>query len=153
MDPVDGPAAAVLAVHLAATCAMVGLIWFVQVVHYPGFELVGADRFVTYEAAHTRRTTWVVGPPMAVEGLTALWLVAAPPDSLGRGLPIAGAVILGVVHTCTVLVQVPLHGSLATGFDAGRAARLVHTNWVRTVGWSLRGVLAVTMVVAAVVDR
>jgi hypothetical protein len=41
-------------VHLAATAAMVGLIWFVQVVHYPLFASVGADEFVAYENAHTR---------------------------------------------------------------------------------------------------
>ncbi len=41
-----------LAVHLAATAAMTGLIWFVQVVHYPLFDLVGRAQFVGYEAAH-----------------------------------------------------------------------------------------------------
>ena len=33
---------ALLAAHAAATWALVGLIWTVQVVHYPLFALVGA---------------------------------------------------------------------------------------------------------------
>lgn len=49
-------AAALLTTHLFATAAMVGLIWFVQVVHYPLFASVGADGFTDYETAHRRRT-------------------------------------------------------------------------------------------------
>lgn len=59
-------------VHLAATLSMVGLIWFVQIVHYPLFAYVGAEKFIAYEAAHARLTTWVVAPPMLTEALTAL---------------------------------------------------------------------------------
>jgi len=40
---------------------------------------------------------------------------------------------------------VPLHGRLARGFDAIAHRRLVSTNWVRTGGWSVRGVLALLM--------
>jgi len=35
----------VLFANLAATLVMVGDIWFVQVVYYPLFSAVGADRF------------------------------------------------------------------------------------------------------------
>lgn len=73
MDPT---AALVLATHLAATAAMVGLIWFVQIVHYPLFALVGTAEFPRYEAAHTRSTSFVVGPAMAVEGISALAIAA-----------------------------------------------------------------------------
>ena len=39
----------------------------------------------------------------------------------------------------------PLHGRLAQGFDAVAHRRLVSTNWVRTAGWSVRGLLALLM--------
>ena len=35
----------IVLLQLASTLAMVGLIWFVQVVHYPLFEKVGAGGF------------------------------------------------------------------------------------------------------------
>jgi hypothetical protein len=38
---------------------------------------------------------------------------------------------------------VPAHGRLAEGFDAGVHARLVATNWIRTMAWTLRGALVV----------
>ena len=35
--------------HLVCTLLMVGVILFVQIVHYPLMDRVGADRFVHYE--------------------------------------------------------------------------------------------------------
>jgi hypothetical protein len=146
MDATD---ALVLAVHLAATAAMTGLIWFVQVVHYPLFAGVGPDGFERYEVEHQQRTSFVVGPFMAVEGCLGLWLLASPPDGLGRALPFAGCVLLAVIHASTVLLQVPAHGRLGSGYDATVVRRLVRTNWIRTAGWSARAVVAVAMLAVA----
>ena len=61
----------VLLVNLAATLFMVGIIWFVQVVHYPLFARVGSRGFILYSKAHSRLTTYVVGLPMLVgRGIT-----------------------------------------------------------------------------------
>jgi hypothetical protein len=57
----------VLLAHLAATLFMAGVIWFVQVVHYPLFSRIGSEKFSLYSKAHSRLTTCVVGPPMLVE--------------------------------------------------------------------------------------
>ena len=137
---------ALLTLHLLATAAMIGLIWFVQVVHYPLFAAVGADGFTHYEARHQTLTSFVVGPPMAIEGFTALWLAFDPPARVGRLLPLIGLAVLGVVHASTVLLQVPQHSALSNGFDAGRARTLVRTNWIRTAGWSIRGIIAAVMI-------
>ena len=138
-----------LSVHLLATAAMVGLIWFVQVVHYPLFAAVGADEFVAYEQAHQRRTAYVVGPPMAVEGVTALVLLVAAPDGVGPLLPWLGAALLAVIHASTVFLQVPAHAALAQSPDRRTIDRLVRTNWIRTIGWTARGAVAVAMLVTA----
>ena len=57
----------VVLLHLAVTLFVVGVIWFVQVVHYPLMASVGRAESAAYVQAHTRRTAWVVGPPMLVE--------------------------------------------------------------------------------------
>jgi hypothetical protein len=141
--------ATLLAVHLLATAAMTGLIWFVQIVHYPLFAGVGSDGFSTYADHHQRRTSFVVGPFMATEGATALWLFARPPGDLDRIVPFVALAVLGVVLASTVLLQVPAHARLSAGHDAAVIRRLVRTNWVRTIGWSARSVLAVMMLVVA----
>lgn len=134
-----------LPLHAGATLAMVGLIWFVQVVHYPLFQLVDSPAFVPYENAHTRRTSWVVGPFMAVEGVTALLLFALTPDGVGRPVAFAGLVLLAIIHGSTVMLQIPAHRSLSVAWNEQVAQRLVSTNWIRTVGWSARGILALVI--------
>lgn len=149
MAAMSGVDAVLLTAHLVATVAMVGLIWFVQVVHYPLFTAVGREQFVAYEDAHRRLTAYVVGPFMAVEGVTALWIAAAPPTGVSRLAAFVGLLLLAVIHASTVFLQVPMHMALSEGFDAASARRLVRTNWIRTVGWSARGLLAAGMTVSA----
>ena len=139
----------VLGAQVAATWAMVGLIWFVQVVHYPLFGWIGDDEAVPYAVEHQRRTALVVGLPMAVEGVTALWLLADPPAGSSRVWPFVGCVLLAVVHSSTVLLQVPQHAALARANDAERIRRLVRSNWIRTVAWTARGLVTIVLLVAA----
>lgn len=128
---------------------MVGLIWFVQVVHYPLFDAVGEAQFSSYELRHTNLTAWVVGPFMAVEGLTALAIAAIRPPGVGTVVAVSGLVLLAGIHASTVFLQVPAHGVLVEGFDRATVDRLVATNWIRTAGWSTRAVLAAAMIVTA----
>lgn len=143
------PGAGVFGLHLAATVAMAGVLWFVQLVHYPLLARVAPDAFAAFEREGVRRTTWVVGPLMLVEAASGLALVVAAPAWLPRaalGLDLA----LWLVHTVsTALVQVPLHGRLERGFDAAAHARLVRTNWGRTAAWSARAALLVAAVARA----
>ena len=139
--------------NLVAAGVMTGVIWFVQVVHYPLFSMVPPDSSAHYARENQRRTSVVVGPPMAVEGLATIWLFVVPPTGLSRVVPAISGLVLAVVLVSTVLVQVPRHARLAEATDAvtitATVHRLVSGNWVRTVGWSVCCVLAVVMVVAA----
>jgi hypothetical protein len=145
----DTGQAALLAVHLLATAAMVGIIWFVQVVHYPLFASVGTDDFQEHQHRHQRLTSYVVGPFMGVELATAAWIALRPPPGVPAGLALAGVLLLLAIHLATLTCSVPTHGRLARGFDPAEHRFLVRTNWIRTVGWSLRGVLAVLFVMVA----
>ena len=127
--------------HVAATVFMTGVIWFVQIVHYPLFSGVGKAEFSAYEQRHTALTTWVVAPPMLIEALTALMLLWFRPQGVTAWQIWAGLFLLAAVWLSTALVQVPCHTILTNGFDADVHRRLVRTNWVRTIAWSLRGLL------------
>lgn len=128
-------------INLVSTWFLVGLIWTIQVVHYPLFSQVGGDRFVAYEASHARLITFVVGPAMLIEAATTVLLVAARPPAIPAWVVWTGLILLGVVWLSTAVIQVPAHARLADGFDATVHQRLVGSNWIRTVAWSLRGVL------------
>lgn len=139
----------VLVLGAAATWTMVGVIWFVQVVHYPLLGVVGADRAPEVGARHQTLTAWMVGPPMGVEGLTALALLVDAPIGVAPILPWLAASLLAAALGATVALSVPLHRRMleAPGTEVGRG--LVATNWVRTAAWSARGFLMAVMLLQA----
>ncbi len=131
-----------LPVHYAVTWALVGLIWTIQMVHYPLFAQVGPEHFVAYHRRHTREITLVVGPLMLAELVTAALLVLE-----GNRDPwlLASLPLLALIWISMGFVQIPLHNTLTTGFDAHAHRRLVTTNWWRTAAWSARGICIMMM--------
>ncbi|MEO0514136.1 MAG: hypothetical protein AAF086_02425 [Planctomycetota bacterium] len=141
----------ILLTNAAATLYMVGLIWMVQIVHYPLFDGVGSEAFTEYEARHTRGMTPIVLPPMVIELATAILLVVMLPAARasGSGVPMwmgwVGLAMVVGVWAVTFALSVPQHAKLAQGFDPRAYRLLVDTNWLRTAAWTLRGGLAVWM--------
>lgn len=125
---------------------MTGLIWFVQVVHYPLFAFVQPDTFKEYEARHTGRTTIVVGPVMLVELGCSLALLGFRPAPVPLWAVWTGVLLLAVIWLSTFFISVPCHSELAKGFNPRAARALVRTNWIRTFAWTLRALLAMGMV-------
>lgn len=137
--------AIVLLVNLAATLVMVGIIWFVQIVHYPLFGSVGTRGFPAYSEAHTRLTGFVVGPPMLAEAATSVLLIIARPQAIPAGAAWTGLLLVAGIWLSTALLQAPHHRYLGRGFDASSHRFLVTSNWLRTILWSIRGLLVLWM--------
>jgi hypothetical protein len=129
--------AGTVAVQAAATWSMVGLIWFIQIVQYPGFARVGVGEFADYHAHHCRAIGWVVGPLMVVELLTAVILARVGEPGWFWSIML-GALL--VIWLSTGGWQGPLHGRLAREGPRPELLRLlVRGNWLRTILWTLRG--------------
>ena len=140
----DGPL--LLAVHAAATLLLAGLIWTVQLVHYPLFAQVAPEQWSRYHRSHSTRISWLVFPLMAIEAVTAALLLAGAWKREESATLEAIGVALVVVHAAsTAFLQVPLHARLARGFDRAAIDRLVATNWVRTAAWSMRAWIALEL--------
>ena len=138
--------AVVVLAHAASTWFLTGLIWLVQVVHYPLFAGVGADGFVTYQGQHATRITRVLALPWAVQGVTTAVLLVAPPAAAPRWLVWLAAALAVVPVAVTVTASVPAHQRLGDGFDVVVHRRLVRTNWARTLAWSAHAVVATILV-------
>ncbi len=134
---------ALILAHAASTLAMVGVILVIQLVHYPLFAGVGASGFAAYEADHARRISWIVVPLMLIELATAVALVAYRPDAWPAWVAWLGLILVGVIWASTALASIPAHNALSGGWDAASHAKLVSTNWIRTLAWIARGALVV----------
>lgn len=134
--------------QVIGSVGMFGVIWIVQLVHYPLMRFVSEQRFARFETAHRQRISLVVGPLMLMEGLCVLAFLFAPPAGLPWWLPWAGAFAEAAAIGTTVLVSAPLHEKLNAKFDSALLDRLIATNWIRTVAWTVRAALAIAMLMA-----
>ena len=131
--------------NLIATLMMTGIIWFVQVVHYPLFSRVGFSEFARYEIAHSNLTTFVVAPLMLIELITAVLLVWQRPPALSVFWLITGFALVAVIWATTFFLSVPQHNKLSLGFDLAAHRTLVLTNWIRTAAWTGRSLIMLSL--------
>lgn len=129
----------ILLSNIAATFIMIGIIWFVQVVHYPLYTRINPDAFPNYEVAHVNLITLIVGPAMFIEAGTALLLIIGRPPGVPLWMLIAGLLLVGVIWAVTIFFNVPQHNQLSFKFDADTHRALLRINWIRTIAWTLRG--------------
>ncbi len=140
---------AVLLANAVSTFFMLGLTWFVQVVHYPLFPAVGSDHFPGYHERHSRLTTWVVLPPMAVELGSSILLAMSPPSG-ASGLALLGALLAVSIWVLTALAAVPAHGRISrAGLDGASLRSLLAISWVRTFFWTAHAMVVVLLLSTA----
>ena len=132
-------------VHVLTTLMVTGMMWFVQVVHYPLLRYVGQASFSAYETAHTRLAIILVVSLMVIESVTGLMLLVWRPQWLGIELCWVGLALLAIIWWSTFCLQVPQHRILASGFNAQAYQVLVRSNWIRTGSYSARALLVLWM--------
>lgn len=132
----------ILLTNFAATWFLVGLIWIIQIVHYPLFANVGQQQFELYSNKHQMLITFIVGPVMVAEILTAIILAwYTPYPELTTWFRI-GLMLVILIWLSTAFIQVPQHSRLTnSGYDLATIKALVNWNWIRTIAWTARGAI------------
>lgn len=125
--------------NIVVAVFLTGLIWTIQVVHYPSFRHVGESQFIEFQHRHMRNISYIVVPLMLIEVFLGISLQLS---SVGKseflGVTIANILLL-LIWIVTFAISSPIHGQLATkGFDIQLINKLVDTNWIRTAAWTLR---------------
>jgi hypothetical protein len=130
----------ILLFNLLISSVLTGLIWFVQIVHYPIFLKISPPIFINFQAAHTSTTGSLVAPLMVVEIILSVVLLTISFDTQTQKIAVwtAFALVL-LIWIITFFVSVPIHNQLITnGFDEHVIRKLINTNWIRTIAWTLR---------------
>lgn len=119
---------------------MTGLIWTIQVLHYPAFAFIKDDQFTFFHQRHTRNITFIVVPIMTLEFLTSgALLVLSPREIFFR----INFVLLICIWASTAFLSVPIHNRLSNSSNLVLMKKLVLTNWPRTILWSLRLIMLI----------
>ena len=140
-------------VHLFATAAMTGIIWFVQISHYPLFQFIQIPESRRFHQAHQTRTGWVVAPLMLTELFTGALLLNYLSDFYSSAVFLCTLLALLLIWLSTFSIQIPLHRKLEREHQAKDIQHLVRTNWLRTFLWSLRSIGLLGLLLCYAMDR
>ena len=68
--------------HIVSTSIMVGVIWVIQLVHYPSFKYVKESDYIIFQKYHMSNISYIVFPVMFTELITALLIFFSGEKSL-----------------------------------------------------------------------
>ena len=120
-------------INILFTAFMTGVIWLIQLVHYPSFRYVSRDQWSQAHQHHTKRISWIVAPMMIAEGICRLYWIYMELNWVS----LASSCLILAVWVSTFLIQVPHHQKLEKTYSIEHIEGLVSTNWIRTIGWTL----------------
>ena len=126
-------------IHFLSTSLMVGIIWVIQLLHYPTFHFIKESDYVEFQHFHMQRISFIVVPVMIIELLSGFMLVYY----FRSNLLILCLIILLVIWLITFVFFTKLHQSLLGGYDKIIVDKLVQINWSRTILWSLRLIILI----------
>ena len=124
--------------HLVATSIMIGVIWVVQLVHYPSFHYIDRNRYGLFQEFHMRNISRIVFPVMFIELITGLLLVQSPIFGNSNIFFYIAFILLIIIWFLTATLFISIHKNLSNGYNKNIIYRLVNLNWLRTILWSLR---------------
>ncbi len=125
----------ILKLHLFISFALTGVIWFIQIVHYPSFHYIEKTNFKEFEQAHIYRTSILLGPLMTLEFVTGAFLLAISFYLPGHILWI-NFIFIVLIWSITWFWSIPLHKKMNRGKDRDLINNLILSNWPRAILWT-----------------
>ena len=126
----------VLLGHLIFTSIMTGVIWVIQIVHYPSFHFIEKELYTAFQKFHMNKISIIVIPIMLAELITGMMLFLD--KSSKSPFLIISFVILVLIWLITGVFFSKAHNELMTGYQELVVNQLVVMNWIRTLLWTLR---------------
>ena len=126
----------VLIGHLIFTSIMTGVIWVIQIVHYPSFHFIEKELYTAFQKFHMNKISIIVIPIMLAELITGMMLFLD--KSSKSPFLIISFVILVLIWLITGVFFSKAHNELMTGYQELVVNQLVVMNWIRTLLWTLR---------------
>ena len=126
----------VLLGHLIFTSIMTGVIWVIQIVHYPSFHFIEKELYTAFQKFHMNKISIIVIPIMLAELITGMMLFLD--KSSKSPFLIISIIILVLIWLITGVFFTKAHNELIAGYQELVVNQLVAMNWIRTLLWTLR---------------
>ena len=123
-------------IHIVSTSLMVGVIWIMQLVHYPSFNFINVEEYKSFQEFHMKRISLIVIPVMIMEltsGVLIFWIYQT--DNIFFNISLF---CLFFIWFLTAILFSKMHQKLTLGYQISIVTKLVNSNWLRTISWTLR---------------
>ena len=120
-------------INLLLSTFMTGVIWIIQLVHYPSFRFIAESSWSKAHRNHVFGISLIVAPVMVLELGSRLYLLYLQTNLT----TISATTLLIMIWLSTFTIQVPLHNKLEQAWSLKVVNDLVYSNWIRTVLWTL----------------
>lgn len=128
----------VFILHLVSTSIMVGVIWIIQLVHYPTFLFIDKQKYMKFQEFHMSRVSYIVMPTMIAELFSGIYILFYNNVLMVNTFFLLASFSLFLNWVITALVFVKIHNGLLIKYEKNIILLLVKFNWIRTILWSLR---------------
>lgn len=126
-----------LLINLTLSAILCGLIWTVQIVHYPSFLDVGTKEYLAFQQNHMKNISLLVMPLMLLELGMGIYLQVEHIRTHIHWLVYVATFLLLLIWIVTMFVASPLHGKLLNkGYEVQNIQKLISSNWIRTLAWT-----------------
>lgn len=126
-------------INFIPTLILTGLIWTIQLVHYPSFEYIAKEKFSKHMSLHMKRISFIVVPLMLIEFLAATYLITINIDIYSS----INLLCVALIWFSTYVLSIPCHNRLLKGYDQKTINTLVTSNWPRTILWSIKSIIVI----------
>ena len=69
----------IIVIHFISTSLMVGVIWIIQLLHYPAFHFIEKENYTAFQDFHMNRVSFIVVPTMITEMVSGILVVLTLP--------------------------------------------------------------------------
>ena len=129
--------------NLLLSFIAVGLIWTIQLVHYPSMRYISKDQFSEYHNFHSIRISILAMPLMLAELITSIMLWYQNLNNAIQTIFLVNLILVLLIWLSTFLIQVPLHNVLSKEKNTDKLSKLIFSNWIRTILWTSRSILMI----------
>ena len=133
----------IILINLILSLIAVGLIWTIQLVHYPSMQFISKDKFIDFHNFHSLRISLIAMPLMGLELITSFLLLYNNLENSIQILFLVNFIIVLLIWLSTFMIQVPFHKILSKGKDSNIISKLTLSNWLRTFLWTIKSILMV----------
>lgn len=137
----------ILALQCFFTFMLTGLIWCVQSVYYALFSWVDKTKFCDFARQYQKRIAFIMGPLFVLECFFAILMLTVARAGECRIITFTLFALLLLIWLSTFCLQIPEHAALSKEFNHKNLRRLIATNWIRTVSWTLRSLLLLWLLI------